>query len=69
MLEENDGSKNFFVLNASYLEELTSASYLEELTTLTTFDGYKGIQSTNLMVVCDSHLEGVNRRNLKHLIP
>ena len=43
MLEENDSSKNFFVLNASYLEELATS---------TTFDGYKGIQSTNLMVVC-----------------
>ena len=43
MLEENDNSKNFFVLNASHLEELATS---------TTFDGYKGIQSTNLMVVC-----------------
>jgi hypothetical protein len=43
MLEENDSSKNFFVLNASYLEELATSM---------TFDGYKGIQSTNLMVVC-----------------
>ena len=43
MLEENDSSKNFFVLNASYLEELATS---------TTFDGYKGIQSTNLMVFC-----------------
>jgi hypothetical protein len=58
MLEENNGSKNFFVLNAYYLEELTNVSYLEELTTLITFDGYKDIQSTNLMVVCDNRLEG-----------
>jgi hypothetical protein len=43
MLEENNSSKNLFVLNASYLEELATS---------TTFDGYKGIQSTNLMVVC-----------------
>lgn len=43
MLEENDSSKNFFVLNASYLEELATS---------TIFDGYRGIQSTNLMVVC-----------------
>ena len=42
MLEENYSSKNFFVLNASYLEELVTS---------TTFDGYKGIQNTNLMVV------------------
>jgi hypothetical protein len=34
MLGENDSSKNFFVLNASYLEELATS---------TTFDGYKGI--------------------------
>jgi hypothetical protein len=43
MLEKNDSSKTFFVLNASYLEELATS---------TTFDGYKGIQSTNLMAVC-----------------
>jgi hypothetical protein len=43
MLEENDRSKNLFVLNASYLEELATS---------TTFNGYKGTQSTNLMVVC-----------------
>ena len=40
---EDDSSKNFFVLNVSYLGELATSM---------TFDGYKGIQSTNLMIVC-----------------